>query len=112
MGKVFPRSSRARRLFAQTIASALDQQLGGSHRAVKTVMAWTGASERTVKNWLSGRNCPSGEYLVEIMRRSDTALAAVLKLAGREEVLGRTAVLTVRNHLQNAVEFIDSLNLS
>jgi hypothetical protein len=98
-------------MFAQTIAFALEQQLGASHRAVKTVMAWTGANERTVKNWLSGKNGPSGEYLVEVVRRSDLALTAFLKLAGRDELAGRMAVFEARNHLQNTVNFIDSLKL-
>lgn len=112
MGKVFSKSSKSRRMLAQTIASALEQQLGGSHRAIKTVMLWTGANERTVKNWLSGKNTPSGEYLVELVRRSDLALMAFLKLAGRDEIAARAAVLEVRNHLQNTVNLIDSLKLS
>ncbi len=48
-GKVFPAKE-----YAAAIASALRRDLGDTHRAVKTVARWTGASERTVKNWFAG----------------------------------------------------------
>jgi hypothetical protein len=35
--------------YAQAIAYALKAELGPTHQAVKTVMGWTGAGERTVK---------------------------------------------------------------
>lgn len=37
------------------IAAALRRELGGSHQAIKASMNWTGASERTAKNWLAAR---------------------------------------------------------
>jgi hypothetical protein len=33
---------------------ALHEELNDLHRAIKIAMCWTGASERTVKYWLSG----------------------------------------------------------
>jgi hypothetical protein len=36
---------------ARAIAEALKEELGRGP-SIKTVMAWTGASERTVKGWL------------------------------------------------------------
>ena len=39
--------------YAEAIATALRRQLGDTHQAVKTVMRWTGAGERTAKNWLT-----------------------------------------------------------
>lgn len=35
--------------YRTAIAAALRDELGLTHRAVKTAMRWTGASERTVK---------------------------------------------------------------
>jgi hypothetical protein len=55
-GKVFPnRDDRGHSDidYATAIAAALRDDLGGTHQATKTVMRWTGASERTVKNWFS-----------------------------------------------------------
>ncbi len=42
----------------QSITEALRAELGDTHRAVKTVTRWTGANERTVKNWLTGHARP------------------------------------------------------
>lgn len=69
------------------IASALRAELGETHRAAKTVMRWTGASERTVKHWLSGVHGPGGEYLIVLMRESETVFETVLAAAGRREAV-------------------------
>ena len=78
--------------YREAVAAALVQELGLTHRAVKTAMRWTGASERTVKYWLSGERGPSGEHLIALARHSDTVLLVVLALAGRrveDDVAGR-----------------------
>src|SRR3954470_9728766 len=80
----FPEGSAPRHGgYASSIAEALRTELGQSHRATKTVMRWTGASDRTAKNWLSGCCGPSGRHLICLARESDTVLATVLGLAGR-----------------------------
>jgi len=66
------RFSHVQSLFAQT--RTLCAALGDSHRAIKVTMRWTGAGERTVKNWFAGRNGPNGQHLVELLRRSDEVL--------------------------------------
>lgn len=48
---------------------------------------WTGANEKTVKNWFSGTYGPSGEHLVALARHSDEVLAAFLAMAGREDLM-------------------------
>jgi hypothetical protein len=56
-GNNFPKtteSGKCKLNYQSAIAAALSIELGNSHRAVKTVMRWTGANERTVKNWLLG----------------------------------------------------------
>ena len=60
-GKFFPRENgydgngghQTSGCFADEIASALKRSLGDSRAGVKTVVAWTGANEKTVKNWFS-----------------------------------------------------------
>jgi hypothetical protein len=57
MGKTFPDDDEGkvdRLKYQMAIAAALKRELGGSHRAIKIVMRWTGVSERTAKNWLAG----------------------------------------------------------
>jgi hypothetical protein len=100
-GNFFPKGS-----YAVEISLALRQNLGNTHRAVKTLMRWTGASERTVKNWLSGSSGPSGEHLIALMHHSDEALEAVLRLAGREQVLVAMKVFDARDKLIEALELL------
>ena len=100
-GNFFPKGS-----YAVEISLALRQSLGNTHRAVKTLMRWTGASERTVKNWLSGSSGPSGEHLIALMHHSDEVLEAVLRLAGREQVLLAVKVFDARDKLIEALELL------
>jgi hypothetical protein len=71
-------------------------------------MKWTGAGERTVKDWLSGKACPSGEHLVGLMRSSNVVLAEVLILAGRKHLLNAQYLDALRTHLIGAVQTIDA----
>jgi hypothetical protein len=65
--------------YARAVAKALRAELGDTHLAIKTVMRWTGASERTVKNWLAGTSGPCGMHLVALVRHSDATLESVLR---------------------------------
>jgi hypothetical protein len=111
-GKFFP--DRTRRpgseiSVARVISDALRDELCRTTHGTKTVMAWTGASERTVKNWLSARSGPRGAHLICLMRHSRKVLDAVLLLAGREQVIAGTQIAQARNLLADAVSRIDRL---
>jgi hypothetical protein len=54
--------------YVTVVAAGLRRELGDTHQAIKTVMKWTGANERTVKNWLGGRYGPNGEHLIDLFR--------------------------------------------
>ncbi|MDR0808275.1 MAG: XRE family transcriptional regulator [Gemmobacter sp.] len=71
--------------YRSAIAMALRVDLGSTHRAVKTAMRWTGASERTVKYWIAGERGPNGEHLIALARHSDIVFHMVLMLANRYE---------------------------
>lgn len=89
-GKIFPSRSQAAAeevSYENAISLALRAELGGSHRAVKTIKQWTTANERTIKNWLAGTSGPRGQHLIDVIRHSDAALSAVLCLAGRREAV-------------------------
>lgn len=86
---------------------ALTDELGGTHQAAKTTMRWTGVSERTARNWISGTHAPAGEHLVELMRNSDAVLSAVLVLAGRREAHAFARLDLVRTELQTMLRAID-----
>ena len=66
--------------YAELIAKALKTELGNTHRSVKTIMQWTDASERSVKNWLSGESGPSGYFLMRLFAKSAAVRALVLEL--------------------------------
>jgi pyocin large subunit-like protein len=93
--------------YQAAIAAALRAELGNSHQAVKTVMRWTGANERTVKNWFAGRRGPRGEHLLALIRHSNSALEIVLRLAGREQIIAAKVLLDARNVLAEMLALID-----
>lgn len=71
MGNVFPNGPTPvnAALYASAISQALRHELGETHSSVKIVARWTGASERAVKNWFSGRCGPSGEHLISLAQQ-------------------------------------------
>jgi hypothetical protein len=79
--------------------------------SVKTVMAYTGAGERTVKNWFEGKNGPNGENLVGLVRHSDEVLEALLLMAGRENILAGKLLVDARDKLVEMLEIIDQLQV-
>jgi hypothetical protein len=73
--------------YSRAIAEALRLELGGSGKAAKTLMKWTGANERTVRNWLSGGIGPNGKHLVLLCKESDAVWQAMMRLSGRSSDL-------------------------
>ena len=67
--------------YRKAISDTLRRELGPTHQAIKTVMRWTGASERTAKYWLSGERGPSGEHLIRLAQHSDAVLITILTKA-------------------------------
>jgi hypothetical protein len=98
-GNVFPNNS-----YAVAISVALRQNLGSTHRAIKTIVGWTGASERTAKNWMSGSSGPSGEHLMALAHHSDEVFVTILRLSGNERVLVALNVIEARDKLFAAVD--------
>lgn len=94
--------------YAEAIAAALKEELGDTHRATKTVMRWTGAGERTAKNWLIGAYGPTGEHLILLAGRSDKVLQAFLRLAGREPAIGVAKLVETRRLLLEILEAVDT----
>ena len=95
--------------YRKAISTALSQELGGAGRAAKDTARWTGASERTAKNWISATYAPTGENLIELMRHSDTVLDVVLVLAGRDEDRMARRVSLARNELAEIVRGLDAI---
>jgi hypothetical protein len=73
--------------FAIKIALELKSELKDRNSRAKLVASWTGANERTVKNWILGRYAPCGRHLVILAQHSDHVLNAALSMAGRQDSL-------------------------
>jgi hypothetical protein len=94
-GKFFPPSRddtgagepETSRDFVEEVSRALWCARRNGGPSVKQVAIWTGASEKTVKNWFAGRYGPNGAHLVELARHSDDVLGVFLALAGREHLM-------------------------
>jgi hypothetical protein len=71
------------------IALALREEMQASQHSIKTIARWTGASERTVQNWLGAVRGPSGAHLVALAKHSPSVHVAYLALAGRADVEAR-----------------------
>ena len=115
-GKTFPRSSGTVEKsdgydFTAVIAETLRETYGRSGRSIKTVMGYTGAGERAVKNWFGGKNGPNGENLVKLVRHSDEVLEALLLMAGREDILAGKLLVDARDKLVEMLEIIDQLQV-
>jgi hypothetical protein len=113
-GRTFPRSSGTVEKsdgydYTAVIAETLREAFGRTGRSVKTVMAYTGAGERAVKNWFEGKNGPNGVNLVELMRHSDEVLEALLSIAGRDDILAGKLLVDARDKLAEMLEIIDQL---
>jgi hypothetical protein len=70
-------------------------------------MAWTGASERTAKNWISGVSGPSGAHLVDLMRGSHSVLEAVLNLSNQAALIPAARLGAIRAQLEETIRLID-----
>lgn len=110
-GKVFSSAGNAglrRSDYCDAVSKALERELGSSHRAIKTLMRWTGANEKTAKNWLSGQHGPSGENLVVLLVHSEEVLKTVLSLADRSQLLAATDLVAAREGLLTALKAVDA----
>lgn len=107
-GRVFP-DPKSLGPYAKVMAQALNLGLGDTHRAVKTVMRWTGAGERTVKNWFAGVSGPNGEHLIGLIRHSDEVLEALLLLGGREQIIAGKKIVEARDKLGEMLAVIQTL---
>jgi len=67
-----------REVLAFTVADLLKKEHGNSHRAIKELMRQTGASERTVKHWLSGQHAPEAMFFLRLVVSSPVLRAFVL----------------------------------
>ncbi len=109
-GKGFPGGpSSPDETFVQAIAQALRTEFGDSAGAVKTVARLTGMNDRTVKNWFAAINGPGGEALISLLHHSDGVCEAILRLAGRDELVLAVRLVEVHEAMRTLVITMDGL---
>ena len=72
--------------YTEAISAALRDELGPTGAAAKMVVRWTGASDRSARNWMTGAVGPSGHHLMSLARQSDAVLSAMLVMTARPEL--------------------------
>lgn len=119
-GKMLPKTSKSfggrgtgddpRSVYAEQIGLALRNDVGGTHQAVKTILRWTGASERAITNWISGEHGPSGPHLALLAHHSDAVLTTFLTLAGRELLTVNVDLEHLKTEVTSLLTSIDRLS--
>src|SRR4051812_20553338 len=71
-------------VYAAAIAKALASEIGTSRLATKTVMFWTGSSDRSARHWLNGDHGPGGLHLIQLAKNSTAVMRTVMRLADRQ----------------------------
>jgi len=92
------------------IAEALRADFGTAPAAVKRIARLTQANERAARNWIEGKNGPSGIHLVCLMQHSDAVFGRVLELSGRHSASAAIHLRELREHLITAVAVIDAMD--
>jgi hypothetical protein len=95
--------------FAGEIAAALRRSVGSGGGGIKIVASWTGANEKTVKNWFAGRYGPSGEHLAVLVQRSDEVLSTFLVMAGRENLMASVKLAAAEKAIMELLEAVRSI---
>jgi hypothetical protein len=93
------------RAFALAIAGALKEELARG-ASIKTVMAWTGAGERTVKGWLTGSNAPRGVHLEGLLRSSEAVYERMMVRTGRRPIANRQSLEALQGQLTSLIDAI------
>lgn len=92
------------------ISAALRRSHGDSRAGAKIVASWTGANEKTVKNWFAGRYGPSGAHLVSLARHSDEVLETFLAAAGRQDLMVAVKLAAAEDAIEELLVAVRALS--
>lgn len=111
-GNVFPRGHRREPgplSFANLVSTALRTSLRGQSSSIKTVAQWTGANERTVKNWFAGDRAPTGDHFLGLAANSPAVLAAFLAAIHRNDCLVMAEIEEARAKVAAALVALEAV---
>ncbi|MCJ2013136.1 hypothetical protein [Methylobacterium sp. J-076] len=95
--------------FAAMVSTVLRGAPGERPASVKQVARWTGAGERTVKNWFSGTCAPRGHHFRSLVQHCPEMLEAFLASVGRRDRIAFARVEEARERLREALAVLDSM---
>lgn len=95
---------------AELIGAALRAELGASRRAAKSIIAWTGVSDRTARAWLNGRTSPSSLHLLAMAAHCKPVMATLLRLTGHEHVAVEIDLQAFEAGLEQTLAVVRRLN--
>ena len=96
-------------MLTAALALALKAEFGAVASSIKTVAKLTNSNERAVRNWFEGKNSPSADNLVILMRHSDQILRTVLELADRRDLMLAVGLSGLRAQLIDVLAAIDEM---
>jgi len=105
----FSRITLSDRQLAEQIGKALQDELGASRRAAKTVIRWTGVSDHTARSWLNGGSSPSGSHLVMLGANSSRVMTTLLRLTGHGELALGLELQVIAGGLERALREIRAI---
>ena len=111
-GKVLPSRQRhpsETKIFARLVSTALKASLRGQVSSIKVVAGWTGANERTVKNWFAGNSAPSGDHFLGLAENSPAVLAAFLAAINRNDCLVMAEIESARAKVEAALVALEAV---
>ena len=111
-GKVIPgrhRHTPEAQTFARLVSTALKASLRGQVSSIKIVAGWTGANERTVKNWFAGIRAPSGDHFLGLAENSPAVLAAFLAAINRNDCLVMAEIESARSKVEAALIALEAV---
>ena len=106
-GKTFPKLSPS--ALSEALAQALKEEFGALPSSVKTVAKLMNSNDRAVRNWFEGKNSPSADNLIVLMRHSDQILRMVLELADRRDLVLAVGLTGLRAQLVDVLSAIDGM---
>ena len=110
-GKFLHKSKGAagEKAFAVMVATVLRGRFGDRPAAIKIVARWTGASERTVKNWFGGHCAPRGHFFQILVLNCPEMLDAFLLSVGGGDRLAFAKLMAAQRALKDALVLIEAL---
>jgi hypothetical protein len=111
-GRIFRNGSgdnAPRLVYARAVRDALKKEARSRPHMMKKIRQWTGAGERTIKNWLEGTCGPRGEHLLLLAYYSDDVFEAILALTERDRNIAKPRLRTICDEMTKSLRVFRDL---